>query len=435
MPRKPQGQLIIRARKRDTSYGVRVPYGGRRHYVTLGYASQGMTEQRARVEVENVLADVRRGIWRPPQPEPVVAVPVEEPSFHAFASEWFAAREAEGLKPRTLVDLRGSLVNHLLPFFKDHRLSEITPREVKRYSQAKLAERNAILQARADAERKGERFTERGLSNGSINHTLRHLAQILEAAVDEELLATNAAAGKRRRLKAERPKRPWVELEQLMALLDVAKTGDGRAGVGRVLLGILAGAGLRIDEALSLRWTNVDLGTGTLHVVDSKTEKGVRDVDLSHELRSELKLWKADARYVEPSDFVVPTSTGRKQSASNLRRRVLAKAVDAANVKLEEVGIAPLGAITFHSLRRTYASLRCVCGDDIRYTADQLGHEDPRFTLRCYAQASKRRDRLAPAHRKAFDRALDWSRIGEYQAPAGTSPDLVVPESVEAAAS
>jgi integrase len=132
---------------------------------------------------------------------------------------------------------------------------------------------------------------------------------------------------------------------------------------------------------------------------------------------------------------VVPTSTGRKQSASNLRTRVLARAAAAANVKLEEVGIAPLGAITFHSLRRTYASLRCVCCDDIRYTADQLGHEDPRFTLRCYAQASKRRDRLAPAHRKAFDLALEWSRIGEYRAPAGIGADLVVPESVEASAS
>ena len=71
---------------------------------------------------------------------------------------------------------------------------------------------------------------------------------------------------------------------------------------------------------------------------------------------------------------------GRKHNPSNLRRDVLARAVEAANVKLAEAGIAPLGSITFHSLRRTYASLQCVCGDDIRYAADQLGHEDPRFT-------------------------------------------------------
>jgi integrase len=79
-----------------------------------------------------------------------------------------------------------------------------------------------------------------------------------------------------------------------------------------------------------------------------------------------------------------------------------------------------VGAITFLSLRRTYASLRCVCGDDIRYTADQLGHEDPRFTLRVYAQASKRRDRFAKPHRDGFDRAIEWAAMG-------SSDELTVP--------
>ena len=77
-----------------------------------------------------------------------------------------------------------------------------------------------------------------------------------------------------------------------------------------------------------------------------------------------------------------------------------------------KLGIAPIGEITFHSLRRTYASLRCACGDDIRYTADQLGHEDPRFTLKVSAQAAKRRDRLSATHRAAYDRALVWAQMG-----------------------
>ena len=57
------------------------------------------------------------------------------------------------------------------------------------------------------------------------------------------------------------------------------------------------------------------------------------------------------------------------------------------------------------------ASDRCLpsptYGDDIRYAADQLGHEDPRFTLRVYAQATKRRDRLAKPQRDAFDEAIE----------------------------
>jgi integrase len=407
MARPATGQVIERAGPRGRTYALRFRAYSERRYVTLGSVEEGWNRSRAEAELANVLADVRRGIWRPVI-EPVFEEPKGEPTFHEYASEWIARREAEGLKAKTITDLRWSLVNHLLPFFAGHRLSEITPREVKRYTQAKLAERNAIEEARAAAARKGERFAERSLSNGSINHTLRHLAQVLEDAVDDELLPSNPATGSRRRLKATKPARPWVEPEQLMALLDAA------SGTGTLLLAILAGAGLRIGEALALRWQHVDLGTGTLYVVDAKTAKGIREVHLSPALRELLTLARAD-RDPGPVDYVVATSTGGKHNPSNLRRDVLAPAVKAANAKLEQDGIAPIGRVTFHSLRRSYASLRCACGDDVRYTADQLGHEDPRFTLRVYAQATKRRDRLTGPHLKAYDRALEWARMGTNQ--------------------
>ena len=52
----------------------------------------------------------------------------------------------------------------------------------------------------------------------------------------------------------------------------------------------------------------------------------------------------------------------------------------------------------------------------MRYTADQLGHEDARFTMRCYAQASKRRDRMAKPQREAFDAAIQWAAMGSNEA-------------------
>jgi integrase len=129
-------------------------------------------------------------------------------------------------------------------------------------------ERQTIEQARA----RGDKVRERGLSNNSINHTWSDLAQVLETAVEYGLIDSNPASGKRRRLKSTRPNRPWVEPEQFMALL------DGASGIGRFVLALLAGAGLRIGEALALRWQHVDLPTGTLHVVDSKTAAGVRTI-------------------------------------------------------------------------------------------------------------------------------------------------------------
>lgn len=113
--------------------------------------------------------------------------------------------------------------------------------------------------------------------------------------------------------------------------------------------------------------------------------------NLTPAVRERLALWRAESIHTAPIDLVFCTRTGKKLSASNLRRDVLIPAIKAANVQLEMLGIAELGTVTFHSLRRTYASLRCICGDDARYTADQLGHTDPKFTFRVYAQASKRR--------------------------------------------
>jgi hypothetical protein len=51
----------------------------------------------------------------------------------------------------------------------------------------------------------------------------------------------------------------------------------------------------------------------------------------------------------------------------------------------------------------------------MRYTADQLGHEDVRFTMRCYAQASKRRERMAEPQAEEYDRALEWAVMGSNE--------------------
>jgi integrase len=281
-------------------------------------------------------------------------------------------------------DYRWSLTHHLLPFFAEHRLSEITVREVDRYRAAKMAE--GVLGA------------------NQVNKTLTRLTQILEVAAEYGLIPANPAAGRRRRVKSTRPSRPVVEPEQLMALLE--------AGSGRPLLAVLAGAGLRIGEALGLRWGDVDLAVGTLRVVKSKTDAGVRVVDLTPALREELAKHKADARFDGPDDYVFATATGRAKNRHNERRAVLLPAIKAANERLERLGIAPIGPATFHSLRRTFASIRAALGDDPAYIAEQIGHEDATFSLNVYAKAVKRRARLTGTHLEAFDRALEWAQTG-----------------------
>jgi integrase len=398
-----------------------------RFYVNLpDVATRSEAEQR----LADTLTLVPMGRWSPPERAPVVEVPRDEPTFHEYASEWFVQRQAEGLAAKTIADLRGSLVNHLLPFFQHHRLSEITVQEVDRYKISKSLERQE-LEARLaswvneDSEKRGPR-PPRPLSNSSINHTLRHLAQILEVAVDQGLITSNPATGRRRRLKPEAPSRPWVEPQQLPAFLSAAKTSEGKIGVGYVLLALLCGTGLRIDEALSLTWRDVDLGTGHIYVTRSKTPKGVRRIPLSPALRETLTLWKTDTRHNGDGDYLIATGTGARANPSNLRRDVLAKAIAAADVELARLGIRPIGHVTFHGLRRTFASLRSYLGKPIRQTADVLGHEDVRFTLNAYAQSSLDPDEMLPSVRSAFLEGLEWARTGAYRALTGT--DILEPE-------
>jgi integrase len=157
-------------------------------------------------------------------------------------------------------------------------------------------------------------------------------------------------------------------------------------------------AGLRIGEALALRWRDVDLGAGRLRVVDAKTDAGVRQVDLLSALREELAAHRAKTRFGGPDDFVFPTETGAESERNNVRRRVLFRSVERANANLLAAGHSPLPkGLTPHSLRRTFILLLAT-GREVPYVMQQVGHADPKVTLSIYARVmyggEGERDRL-----------------------------------------
>ncbi len=389
MQRNPEGQVIEPSGK-QRSFALRFHAYGRRHFLTLGRPEAGWTRKRAEAELRYVLADVERGTWQPPVKRKAAKPPPEEPDFHAFSSAWIDRHKHEW-SPRTVEDYQWALVHHLLPFFADYRLSEITIERVDAYKAAKLADGK--------------------LSPTSINKTLTRLGQVLSDAVEYGYLDRNPATGRRRRLKAPQPKRHWVEPEQLLALLEGADLWH------RPLLATLAGAGLRIGEACALNWSDVNLATGTLTVGESKTDAGAgRRVDLPGGLVDELSEWKARSPRRRPSDPVflcrADDKRNRRQTRDNAGRR-LKRSIKRANERLKQLGIEPISAqVTPHSLRRTYASLRAAVGDDPVYIAEQLGHTDARFTFRVYQKAAKRRQKLSGSYLDAFDRAIDWAEMG-----------------------
>ena len=331
MARKATGQ-VIEPNGKQRSWALRFRAYGKRRFVSLGRPEDGWNRERAAAELRHVLADVERGIWQPHEP---MAAPVrpEVPTFHAFASEWLDGRRGE-LRPRTVADYEWALSYHLLPFFKGHQLDAISVAEVDRYKAAKV--------------RAGR------LGAAQINKTLKLLAQIMDVAIEYELVdRANPARGRRRRVKAPRPQRTWVEPEQLVALIEAADTYQ------RPMLATLAGAGLRVGEAVALDWRDVNLAAETLTVGRAKTDAGTgREVDLPGGLIEALSEWKAYRRGASPGDPVFVTRSGRRQTVTNIDDRIKA-AIRAANRSLSELDIEPISErVTPHSLRRTYASLR-----------------------------------------------------------------------------
>lgn len=415
MARPATGQVVVDTRRRSPTYGLRFRAYGRREYITLGTAHEGWTRTKAQTELQNILADVRRGIWRPPDPTPEPDID-RNPTFHEFSSRWFEATKGEW-REKTQLDYGWQLSNHLLPFFKNHHLSQITIAEVDRYRQAKVAEARTIQAAAANGKPPTDEYVDkcgrkhrrprRALSVTSINKTITRLGQILEVAVEYGLIASNPAKGRRRRLKPQKAPPVWLDRpEHIEALLDAAgdldrhakaKGGHDQKGglvYRRALLATLVFAGLRIGELTALRWRDVDLAGNRLTIGASKTDAGMRQIDLLPVLHNELTTYKAQAPNTDPSGFVFATATGAEPIQGNIRRRVLDKAVAKANEQLIEAGDVPLPeGLTPHKLRHTFASILVALGVDPGSVMDQLGHADPGFTLRVYRHGMRRDDK------------------------------------------
>jgi hypothetical protein len=98
--------------------------------------------------LERVLAEIEVGVWKPPTAK---GLGDADQTFHEFASRSWTARRAE-LRPTTQADYEWRLRKHLLPFFADFRVPEITVALVDEYRNEKVAERERIRGVAAAGE-------------------------------------------------------------------------------------------------------------------------------------------------------------------------------------------------------------------------------------------------------------------------------------------
>jgi integrase len=151
------------------------------------------------------------------------------------------------------------------------------------------------------------------------------------------------------------------------------------------LVVLLAFTGLRIREALGLRWADVDLDQARIRLrwqlavddrsyVPVKTDAGARDVPILPQLRRRLVEHRLASAWTRPGDPVFASSSGRAKGYRNARR-----ALEKISAELE-IDLAS------HDFRRSLASYLIIAAraDEGAVTA-VLGHANIEITRRLYA--------------------------------------------------
>jgi integrase len=297
-------------------------------------------------------------------------------TFGDYAESWIAGLNK---RPRTIQSYRYALEKHLLPRFRRRQLSEIRTDDV-----AKLV-----------AE-----MTRTGFAGWTIQGTLSTLSGCLGHAKRRGLIATNPVSDL---LRDERP-RVGGEEKRILDEREIAAVLEASTHTFRPVIALLLFGGLRLGEALGLRWKDVDFDGGFVRVrsqlsplrelAELKTKSGRRDVVLIPQLARALREHRIASRFSQPADFVfcAPDGRGRDQRSAG---RGIERTLKRAGLDGQR--------ISAHAFRHTFASMLIVgLKLDPVGVAAQLGHSNPSTTLRVYAHlfdrarhAEETRDKLA----------------------------------------
>jgi integrase len=296
MSARKQGGVLVRRRRLGRIYALRFRAYGERQYLTLGYEHDGWDPDKAGVELQNVLADVRRGLWVLPKKRRRDASDRAERGeaqpLGPFAVGLTDSREGQ-VAEQTTKHERWAL-GHLVPFFGDWALDEIDVEGVDEYRAFKVKESEARAQAieRGKPKRNVHGQILRPLSARSINRTIDRLQWVLSIAVEYKRfgVAENAAEGRRRRLRESRPAPVYIDsAAQIEALLEAAAEFDRdphyelierEAIVGTFVLG-----GPRAIELGHMLWRDIDLAGSRIFIGRSKTAAGLREIEIQPILR------------------------------------------------------------------------------------------------------------------------------------------------------
>ena len=303
-------------------------------------------------------------------------------SYQELADLWLESYK-NTVKPNTQGNVRKLIDNHILPNFGAYKLDKLTTPLIQ-----------SIINKLADKTNRGEK--------GAFLHYDKIHAlnkRILQYGVTMQAIPSNPARDvvlPRNTQKAKRQKVKHFEnpeLKKFLVYLDNLDSNRYRHYYEATLYKFLLATGCRINEALALSWSDIDLDNAIVHITKTlnrdleinspKSKASYRDIDIDqatvsmlkqYKLRQTKEAWKIGQREsVVFSDFIHDYP-----SSSRLKRRLQThfKRADVPN-------------IGFHGFRHTHASLLLNSGIPYKELQHRLGHSTLSMTMDIYSHLSK----------------------------------------------
>lgn len=270
-------------------------------------------------------------------------------TLHKFCKDWLSSRKSE-LRPKSIEAYENTIIRLEEYFGKDASLRSIEPQKA------------AVFVSQQKYKAKGHEGNE--LSDSSREQLKRNCKCIFNSAVDWGLLASNPF--KSLRLKKLPPKH-WYRIrpKEYHALLEVVSLRE------RAAYALLYTAGLRMSEAFSLMWSNVDFESGKLIVVNREAtatlppfhikDHEARRIPLPRHTIDLLTKWQAKAH--EGLPYILLTKERfeivkakwqrlRKRGKSWLNRYMINNVLRNFKAQYKRAGIKPVGVLTVHTLRK-----------------------------------------------------------------------------------
>ncbi len=302
------------------------------------------------------------------------------------AIELYMETNIEGNKREsTIISYRGYIQNHILPYFKDKAVSEITKLNCDafvKYLRNKLCTR--VIKTNKKEIRVS---TNRTLSNQTIKHILCLLGAVFEYLVDSEVIPKNPL-NRVKKPKIEYKEADYLTISEVNKLLEVAKSKF--SPLYYMILSVSVITGMRQGEVLALEWSDIDFKKNVISIDKTfskgklgkpKTLSSIRDVKIPQNLALELKKYKLYS-CGNSRNLVFANQEGNYIDSRNMVNRFFKPCLRAAGLR----------EIKWHELRHSCITILAEKMVNIKSIQKQVGHSSESTTLKIYTHATQKTD-------------------------------------------